>query len=129
MRTSLAVLLCIVLWPAAISNPEQRRIPSVSAEIVTISDVRRGSEIGKTELGDSPDLLLVARPAYASEHSTSSVFRLEEDGVRLQRVQVWYGRASAQLIQIVDGVAAGDRIVVSDMRAWDRYDRLQLRAR
>ena len=130
MRTLIAVLICIVLLPAAISNPDRTRLPTVSADTVTLREVRRGSEIGAvTELGDSRDTLLVERPVDASEGAKSSVFVVDEDGVLLRRVPVEYGRASPSLIQIVSGVSAGDRIIVSDMRAWDAFDRLRLRLR
>jgi hypothetical protein len=130
MRALIAVLICIVLLPAAISNPEQTRLPTVSADTVTVREVRRGLEIGAvTELGDSRDTLLVERPVDAREGAQSSVFVVDEDGVLLRRVPVGYGRASPSLIQIVSGVSPGDRIVVSDMRAWDAFDRLRLRLR
>jgi hypothetical protein len=130
MRTLIAVLIGIVLLPAAISNPEQRRFPTVSADTVTLSEVRRASEFGGTviDLGDSRDALLVERPVDANEGGMSSVFVVGEDGV-LARVPVLYGRASPSLIQIVSGVSPGDRIVVSDMRAWDAFDRIRLRSR
>ena len=129
MRTLIAVVIGVVLLPAAISNPERTRIPTVSADTVTLREVRRGSEFGAvTELGDSRDALLVERPVDAREGAESSVFMVDEDGV-LRRVPVEYGRASASLIQIVSGVSAGDRIIVSDMRAWDAFDRLRLRLR
>jgi hypothetical protein len=127
MRTLIAVLIYVVLLPAAISNPERTRLPTVSADTVTLRKVRRGSEIGAvTELGDSRVTLLVERPVDAREGAKSSVFVVDEDGVLLRRVAVGYGRASPSLIQIVSGVSAGDRIIVSDMRAWDAFDRLRL---
>ena len=133
MRAFVAVLICIVLLPAAISNPEQSRLPTVSADAVTLREVRRASEIGAvTELGDSGETLLVERPVDAREGAQSSVFVVDEDGVLLHRVPVRYGRASPSspsLIQIVGGVSPGDRIVVSDMRAWDQFPRLRLRLR
>jgi HlyD family secretion protein len=130
MRTLNAVLTCVVLLPTAISNPEQPRLPTVSADTVTLKEVRRGSEIGAvTGLGDSRPTLLVERPVDAREFAQSSVFVLDEDGVLLRRVLVGYGRGSPSLIQIVSGVSAGDRIVVSDMRGWDAFDRLRLRFR
>jgi hypothetical protein len=92
----------------------------VAEDIVATSEVRRGSEIG--------DVLVVERPVGASEATQSSVFVLDADGVQLRRVAVEYGRGSASLIQI-SGVSCGDRIVVSDMRAWDAFERLQLRSR
>jgi hypothetical protein len=127
MRTLIAVVIGVVLLSAAISNPERTRLPTVSADTVTLREVRSASEIGVvTELGDSRDTLLVERPVEASEGAKSSVFVVDEDGV-LRRVEVEYGRASGSLIQIVSGVSPGDRIIVSDMRAWDAFDRLRLR--
>ena len=94
-----------------------------------LSEVRRASEMGTaTELADSRETLLVERPVDAREGAKSSVFVLEEDGMLLRRVPIEYGRASASLIQIVSGgVSAGERIVVSDVRAWGALDRLRLR--
>ena len=130
MRTLIAVVIGVVLLPAAISNPERTRIPTVSADTVTLRAVRRGSEFGAvTDLDDSRDTLLVERPVDAREGAESSVFVVDEDGVLLRRVRVEYGRASPSLIQIVSGVSAGDRIIVSDMRDWDAFDRLRLRPR
>ena len=130
MRTLGAVLIGIVLLPAAIWNPEERRYPTVAADTVTLREVRRASEIGVvSELGDSRETLLVERPVGARESAQSGVFVVDEDRMLLRRVAVWYGRASPTLIQIVSGVSAGDRIVVSDMRGWDQFDVLRLRAR
>jgi hypothetical protein len=127
MRTLIAVLICVVLLPAAISNPERTRLPTVSADTLTVREVRRGSDIGAvTELGDSRDTLLVERPLDAREGAQSSVFVVDDDGVLLRRILVAYGRGSPSLIQIVSGVSAGDRIVVSDMRAWDAFGGLRL---
>ena len=127
MRMLMAVLIGIVLLSAAISNPERNRAPTVSASTVTLREVRRASEMSAvTELGDSRDALLVQPPIGAREGAKSSVFVLGEDGVLL-RVPVEYGRASTSLIQIVSGVSPGDRIIVSDMREWDAFERLRLR--
>jgi HlyD family secretion protein len=130
MRTLIAVVISVVLLPAAISNSEQARLPTLSADTVTLGEVRRGSEIGAvTELDDSHLTLLVERPVDAREGAQSSVFVVDEDGVFLRRVPVAYGRGSPSLIQIVSGLSAGDRIIVSDMQAWDAFDRLRLRFR
>ena len=129
MRTLFAVLIGIVLLPAVISNPEQANIPTVSAYTVTLSEVRRGSEIAVSEFGDSRDTPVVERPVDAREGASSSVFIIDGDGAVLRRVPIGYGRASRSLIQIVSGVSPGDRIVVSDMRAWDAFDRIRLGSR
>ena len=126
MRALLTALIGVVLLPAAISNPEGTKPPTVSADTVTLREVRRGSESAVTELGDSRDAVVVERPVDAKAGAKSSVFVAGEDGALLRRVPVEYGRASRSLIQIVSGVSPGDRIVVSEMRGWDAFDRIQL---
>jgi HlyD family secretion protein len=112
MRTLIAVLIGVVLLSTA-TNPDRPAPPTVAADTVTIMAV--------------PATLLVERPAGATEGATSSVFVVDQDGLLLRRVLIEYGRASSSLIQIVSGVSPGDRIVVSDMRAWDAFERLQLK--
>ena len=79
------------------------------------------------DLADSPDAIVVERPFRANPGATMGLFVVGRDGVLLRRVLVTYGRASGALIQIRNGVSAGDRVIVSDMSAWDAFDRLQLR--
>ena len=128
MRAVMAVMIGIVLFSAA-TAPDRPNAPTVSAEAVTLAEVRRASEIDVPEFGGSPDTLLVERPFNARQGAQSGVFVLDADGVGLRRVPVFYGRATTALIQIVNGVSAGDRIVVSDMQAWDQFDRLRLKLR
>jgi hypothetical protein len=125
MRTLVATLIGIVMLSAA-TNPDRPTPPAVSAEAVTIRTVRLRSEMGTAVAGDSRNTLLVARPAGAREGARSSVFALDADGVRLRRITIEYGSAASSLIQIVSGVSAGDRIIVSDMSKWDQFERLQL---
>jgi hypothetical protein len=126
MRTLIAVLILIVLLSAR-TSPDRTKLPSVAADIVTIREVRRGSEIDAVAgLDDLRDALLVERPVGAKEGTRSSVFAVDADGVLVRRVAVEYGRASPSLIQIVSGVSLGDRIIVSDMSAWDAFEELRL---
>jgi len=127
MRRFSAALVGIALLSGVTANPETR-VPAVSTDVVTLREVRRGSEMGvATEFGEAQDILIVERPIDAREGARSSVFVLDANGVLLRRGAVEYGRASSSRIQIVSGVSAGDRIIVSDMRGWDRFERLTLR--
>ena len=117
MRTLFAVLACIVMLSAG-TSPDRAKPPTVAADIVTTDTVIRRSS----------DALLVQRPVGAREGAKSSVFVVDANGVA-RRVAVEFGQASPPLIQIVSGVSAGDRIIVSDMRAWDSFERLQVRLR
>ena len=125
----MTVLICVLLLGAA-TDPDRPPLPTLTADTVTIVEVRRASEMGAVaELGDSGDALLVERPVGAREGTTSGVFVVDVNGEQLRRVAVEYGRASASLIQIVRGGSAGDRIVVSDMSAWDAFEQLRLSSR
>ena len=82
---------------------------------------------GTIELERLPDVLYVGRPAVAQEQSTATLFKVQDDGVEAGRVQVKLGRSSVNTVEILSGLKAGDRVVLSDMSAWDTVDRIQLR--
>ena len=82
---------------------------------------------GTIELERLPDVLYVGRPAVAQEQSTATLFKVQDDGVGAGRVQVKLGRSSVNTVEILSGLKAGDRVVLSDMSAWDAFDRIQLR--
>jgi multidrug efflux pump subunit AcrA (membrane-fusion protein) len=44
-----------------------------------------------------------------------------------RRVPVKLGRSSVSTIEIVEGLDAGDEIILSDMSQWDEYDRIKLK--
>jgi HlyD family secretion protein len=82
---------------------------------------------GTVELERLSDVLYVGRPAVAQEQSAATLFKVQDDGVGAVRVQVKLGRSSVNTVEILSGLKAGDRVVLSDMSAWDTFDRIQLR--
>jgi HlyD family secretion protein len=48
------------------------------------------------------------------------------DGKTATRVPVKVGRASVNSIQVIEGLNAGDVVILSDMSRWDSADRVQL---
>ena len=73
-----------------------------------------------------PDVLHVGRPAFGQPGSRAGVFRLDPDGREAVRVPVELGRASAREIEIVSGLSAGDRVILSDTAGWDGFDRIRI---
>jgi len=71
------------------------------------------------------DVLYVGRPAYGQAESVVGIFKLAPNG-EANRVQVKLGRSSVNQIEIVDGLHEKDQVVLSDMSAWDNYDRVRL---
>jgi multidrug resistance efflux pump len=73
------------------------------------------------------DVIYVGRPAYGQANSRVGIFKLVEDGNYAERVNVQLGRSSVNEIEVIDGLQPGDIVILSDMSAWDGYDRVRLR--
>ncbi len=73
------------------------------------------------------DVLFVGRPAFGQEQSVVSLFKQSPDGTEATRVQVRLGRSSVNTIEILEGLDVGDTVILSDMSAWDAFDRVRLR--
>jgi len=82
---------------------------------------------GTIELERMADVIYVGRPAFGQELSTVGLFKLVDNGQDAVRVQVKLGRSSVNTIEIQGGLQPGDQVVLSDMSAWDRFDRIRLR--
>jgi HlyD family secretion protein len=82
---------------------------------------------GTIELERLNDILYVGRPAFGQEKSTVGLFKFVDNGQEAVRVQVKLGRSSVNTIEILGGLQQGDQVILSDMSAWDRYDRIRLR--
>ena len=81
---------------------------------------------GTIELERLSSVLFVGRPAFGQEKSLAGLFRLEDQGRRASRVQVRFGRASVNAVEILEGLNEGDQVIISDMSAWDSFDHVRL---
>lgn len=81
---------------------------------------------GTIELERLEDVLYVGRPASAQDESTMELFRIEPDGKNAVHVQVKFGRSSVNSIEVLQGLKAGNQVIVSDTSAWDSFDRIRL---
>lgn len=79
------------------------------------------------EMEKLPSALQIQRPAFAQPDSVIALYRLSPDGKEAVRVRVRTGRASVQAIEIVEGLRAGDRVILSDLSAYDDAERLMIR--
>ena len=82
---------------------------------------------GTIELERLNDVLYVGRPTFGQEQSVVGLFRILPDGVTGERVQVKLGRNSVNTVEILSGLKVGDQVILSDMSAYDSYDRIRLR--
>jgi HlyD family secretion protein len=81
---------------------------------------------GTIELEHLNDVIYMGRPVFGQQDSKVSLFKVEPDGKYANRVQVVLGRASVNQIEVREGLKVGDRVILSDMSAWDAYDRIKL---
>ncbi len=82
---------------------------------------------GAIEIERLQEVLYTGRPAFGQEQGTVGLFRLDPDGVHARRVPVRLGRSSIKSIEVVEGLAEGDQVVLSDTSRWDDYDRIRLK--
>jgi HlyD family secretion protein len=111
--------------------------PAVQNGTVTV-DVHITGDLSKT--GARPDLsvdgtielerlnevVFVGRPAFGQEKSQVGIFKLDPEGLYAVRTQVKLGRSSVSTIEVVNGLAPGDKVILSDMAQWDANDRIKL---
>jgi len=82
---------------------------------------------GTIELERLQNVLKVGRPAFGQAQQTIGMFVLTPDGTEAERRQVKLGRNSVSMIEILDGLKEGDRVIISDTSALDSYNRIRLR--
>lgn len=73
------------------------------------------------------DVLFTGRPAYGQPNTTIGMFKLVEGGDYAVRVPVKLGRTSVNAVEILEGLAAGDSVVLSDMSRYDNVERVKLK--
>jgi HlyD family secretion protein len=81
---------------------------------------------GTIELERLNDVVFVGRPVFGQQDSTVQLFKLEPDGKYANKVKVQLGKSSVNTIEIKDGLKVGDQVILSDMSAYDSYDRIKL---
>jgi HlyD family secretion protein len=80
---------------------------------------------GTIELERLDNVLYVGRPAFGDEKTSTTLFKLQSDGIAI-RVPVKFGRSSVSSLEVLSGLNAGDQVVLSDMSAWNEVDRVHI---
>lgn len=104
---------------------------TVTVDVTLDGELPRGARPdltvdGTIELERLDEVVYVGRPVFGQEHSIVSLFRLDAEGENATRTRVSLGRASVSTIEVLEGLEPGDRVVLSDMSAWDAFDRVRL---
>jgi HlyD family secretion protein len=81
---------------------------------------------GTVELQRLTDVLFVEAPAIGQENSAIMLFKEVPGTNECIRTRVKLGRRSVRFVEVVEGLQLGDRVVLSDMSAYDAYDRIRV---
>lgn len=110
--------------------------PAVVNGTVTVDVTLRGplpdgarpdlSVDGTIEIERTDNVLYVGRPVFGQAGSIATLFRIIPGTHEAVRVQVKFGRGSVNTIEVLDGLREGDEVILSDMSAWDAYNRIRL---
>ena len=120
-----------------ISGLVSRKDPAAANGTVTVDvsltgELPRGavpdmSVDGTIQLERLENILYVGRPSLGQEQSTVGLFKVTNTNGDASRVQVSLGKSSVNAIEVKSGLEAGDRVVLSDMSAWDAFERVRFR--
>ncbi len=81
---------------------------------------------GTIQIERLEDVLYVGRPAFAQTDATVGLFKVEADGHTAVRQPVNFGRASVTTIEVRGGLRVGDKVIISDMSAWDNVNKVRI---
>ena len=82
---------------------------------------------GVIEIARLENVLFMGRPAYGQSDATVGLFKVVQDGGHAERVSVRLGRTSVNAVEIREGLAPGDVVILSDMTRWDGVDRVRIK--
>jgi hypothetical protein len=78
---------------------------------------------GKVELERLNDVLCRAAGVRAGTKRRRAV---QTAAGGAARSQVKLGRSSVNTVEVLSGLGVGDQVILSDMSAWDAFDRIRL---
>lgn len=80
----------------------------------------------KLTLGAPASALLLPNGAFANDTGGTWAFVVDKNGTRVEKRQLRLGRRSSSQIEVLSGLSAGDRVIVSSYSAFGKAERLEL---
>ena len=72
------------------------------------------------------NVLYVGRPVHGEQNSTIGLFKEVQGGKEAVRANVQIGKTSVSTVQILKGLNVGDTVILSDMSAYDNFERIRI---
>ena len=78
------------------------------------------------DIGKLDNVLYIGRPVNGAPNGSIDLFKIANNGEEAVRTHVKLGRASANTIEILDGLKEGDKVILSDMAYVQGAERIRL---
>ena len=78
-------------------------------------------------VAELPDTLYVRRPVHVRDDTVADVFRLAEDRGSASRATVRFGLGTLRHVQVQDGLAAGEEILLGNVARHEGRDTIEIR--
>lgn len=82
---------------------------------------------GTIQIERLDNVLHTGRPAFGAASGRVGLFKLVDGGSAAIRVPVELGRTSVNTVEILSGLAVGDRVILSDMTQYAAVDRVRIK--
>lgn len=82
---------------------------------------------GVVQLERLTNVVFTGRPSIGETNSLVTMFRVDPDGKSATRVGVRLGRLSANSVEILQGLAPGDKVILSDLSLPDNAERIRIK--
>jgi HlyD family secretion protein len=128
-----SILLDEKSWPLKVT----RVYPQVKGGTFTVdlafdgatpAGLLRGQTLqGRLSLGADVQGLVLPSGAFLERTGGDWVFVVQPDGHTAQRRRIRIGRRNADEVEILSGLAAGERVITSDYNGLERIDRIEIK--
>ncbi|MDT0596308.1 efflux RND transporter periplasmic adaptor subunit [Glaciecola petra] len=119
-----------------VSGEVQRIDPAVENGVVQVdialtqtapSEARPELTIeGIIQIAKIPNALFIQRPMFAKSYGESYVYLVNESGKHASKHKVTFGQASNNFIEIKSGLAKDQKVIVSDVSAWEMHQQIRI---
>lgn len=95
----------------------------------SLTDIRRGQSLDAEIVlgGDKTNALLLERGAFFASSGGNWAYVLDESGTHATRRAIRLGKRNQQFFEVLDGLAPGEQVIISNYQGFDQADTLKLK--
>jgi HlyD family secretion protein len=82
---------------------------------------------GKLQLGEDRPAVVIPAGAFLEQTGGDWIFVVTENGKSAARRRIQAGRRNIEQVEVINGLKAGERVIISDYRGLERIERIDLK--